>query len=315
MIRLVLILFVVLILSSSCEKNDLSVVKTVSYEIVSLESVILIGEVINQSGGVVTKRGFYWGTNPEPTLNDNCSENDNGPGTFTQKITVNYGQEYFFRSYAIDASGTQFGRVLSFKPEIKPVSGTMIDTRNWKIYATVKINDQTWMAENLAFLPSVSPHYSGSATDPFYYVYDYEGSSVADAKATDNFDTYGVLYNWEAAKTACPSGWHLPTEGEWTILTDYLGSSAGNFMKESGTKHWEGPNTGATNASRFKALPGGARYYRWGFVTLGSYALFWSASEGDELNARRLCLGYNYGYVTRGYDYGDNGFSVRCLKN
>ena len=79
-----------------------------------------------------------------------------------------------------------------------------------RTYAYKYYGDQTWMIENLAYLPSVSPSSSGSDSIPFYYVNGYEGSSVTAAKATDNYKAYGVLYNFEAAKTTCPAGWHLP---------------------------------------------------------------------------------------------------------
>ncbi|MBS0010414.1 MAG: hypothetical protein KFF49_03335, partial [Bacteroidales bacterium] len=70
-----------------------------------------------------------------------------------------------------------------------------------------------------ALLPSVSLSTEGNYTDPYYYVYGYEGSNVSEAKATINYQTYGVLYNWPAALTACPDGWHLPTDAERPSLS------------------------------------------------------------------------------------------------
>lgn len=90
-------------------------------------------------------------------------------------------------------------------------------------YAFVVIGNQTWMAENLAWLSVVSPSGDGSSTLPYYYVYGYEDSSVDETKSSSNYSTYGVFYNWEAAKTACPIRWHLPSEDEWKILEVYLG--------------------------------------------------------------------------------------------
>ncbi|MDD4645510.1 MAG: hypothetical protein PHY99_05940, partial [Bacteroidales bacterium] len=98
----------------SCEKISSPIVQTVSYEIVTRKSVILTGEVINESDGVVTKMGFCWGTNPSPTLSDSFSENQSGLGVFTENVSnLTYGQEYFFRSYAVDDKGTQYGKTLS----------------------------------------------------------------------------------------------------------------------------------------------------------------------------------------------------------
>jgi uncharacterized protein (TIGR02145 family) len=138
---------------------------------------------------------------------------------------------------------------------------TFIDNRDGKSYKYIQIGTQVWMAENLAWLPSVSPPDVGSFTAPFYYVYDCRGISVSAAKATGNYSVYGVLYNWMAALTACPAGWHLPSDTEWTILPDFLGgeSVAGGKMKEKGTSHWWNPNSGASNESCFSGLPGSQR--------------------------------------------------------
>jgi uncharacterized protein (TIGR02145 family) len=116
----------------------------------------------------------------------------------------------------------------------------------------------------------------------------------------------------------CPTGWHLPTDGEWTTLTDYLGgiSVAGGKMKETGTAHWSPPNTGATNSSGFTALPGGYRNYVGSFNYLTYNAFFWSSSHYGATSAWSRSLYYNFEYVTR--DYYNNtlyGFSVRCLQN
>ena len=111
--------------------------------------------------------------------------------------------------------------------------GTFTDSRDGKTYKWVKIGKQVWMAENLAYLPVVSTSAEGSLIDPYYYVYDYEGSDVATAKSNSAYSTYGALYNWPAAVEACPSGWHLPNENEWATLAESLGgtSVAGFEMK------------------------------------------------------------------------------------
>ena len=199
-----------------------------------------------------------------------------------------------------------------------------------KNYSIVKTGDQTWMAENLAYLPFVSPSSGGGSNiSPFYYVYGYEGSSVSEAKAHTNYTTYGVLYNWEAARTACPSGWHLPTDEEWKMLEMNQGMSSseadgagwrnsgsvGSKLKESGTSHWPSPNTGANNSSGFNALPGGFRYGSGGIHDLGDAANFWSSSGDGSSNAwYRYLTNYMNG-VGRSYDYRSSGFSVRCFKN
>ncbi|MBA7584634.1 hypothetical protein ES708_26591 [subsurface metagenome] len=96
------------------------------------------------------------------------------------------------------------------------------------------------MVENLAFLPRVGPSSLFSETDPHYYVYDYQGSHVSEAKLTSNYQTYGVLYNWPAALNACPTGWHLPSDEEWKQLEMYLGMS----QSEAENTGWRGTDEG-----------------------------------------------------------------------
>ena len=108
--------------------------------------------------------------------------------------------------------------------------GAFTDTRDGNTYSTVKLGNQIWMAENLAYLPEVSPSSLGAVNnndyaDPFYYVYGYEGSDVGQAKSNVNYGKYGVLYNWQAAIDACPAGWHLPTDADWKELEMFLGMS------------------------------------------------------------------------------------------
>ncbi|MFA6128259.1 MAG: FISUMP domain-containing protein [Bacteroidales bacterium] len=303
----------------SCEKVATPIVKTVSYEVITLESVLLTGEVIDGTGGAIKKRGFCWGTDPNPRLTDHSSENGSGPGVFSETISnLTFGKSYFFKSYATDSIGTYFGEILSIKVELKPVFGTLTDSRDGNVYPTVKINNQTWMAKNLAYLPAVSPstHSSDYATYPYYYVYDFQDDSVTAAKATGNYNTYGVLYNWAAAQVACPTGWHLPSEGEWTILLDYLGSTAVTLLEESGNSHWD--IIGGTNLSGFTVLPGGQRMpirIYGEFDLLGHCAYFWSSSENNPSLAQAFSMCYSglalrWGSFERQY-----GLSVRCLLN
>ena len=187
-------------------------------------------------------------------------------------------------------------------------------------YSTVQIGDQCWFAENCRYLPEVSPSSEGSETEPFYYVYGYQGTDVA-AQGTANYATYGVLYNWPAVMTEgiCPSGWHIPTDGEFTELTDFLGGEdvAGAKMKEAGYDHWDAPNTGATNSSGWTGLPGGIRYAG-AFGDPNYSGVWWSASE--ELDAewpfswgRGLYNGSDDVY--RDSDPKAYAYSARCVRD
>lgn len=217
------------------------------------------------------------------------------------------------------------------KNEDEEPSDSFTDPRDGNVYQFVTIGNQVWMAENLKYLPSVVGPDTGSDTIPCFYIYDYDGTVVADAKATTNYNTYGVLYNWPAAMNesagstvnqigvqgVCPTGWHLPSDAEWTELTEYLGgeSVAGGKLKETGTIHWGSPNTGATNESGFTALPGGYRSNNGEFYNIGFLGFWWSATEEFANSAlmRNLDLGNSqvYSYLT----YKEMGFSVRCLRD
>jgi uncharacterized protein (TIGR02145 family) len=216
-----------------------------------------------------------------------------------------------------------------------PASGTFIDYRDNNSYKWVKIKDQVWMAENLAYLPYVNISSSGSTTVPQYYVYDYEGTSVSEAKSSRNYNTYGALYNWAAANTVCPAGWHLSTYEDWDKLITYLGGEniAGGKLK-NGNDPWGGfENYGATNDYGFSAGGSGIRatsdtmfirldpqgnYYN-SYFSYQDNCAFWTSldnfSSGDNNSAFFHAL---YGHSTRIDTYFDNkgwGFSVRCLKD
>ena len=193
---------------------------------------------------------------------------------------------------------------------------TFTDIRDGKVYKIIKIGNQWWMAENLAYLPSVSPPTEGSDYEKHYYVYEYNDNNVPAAKSTDNYEIYGVLYNWEGAKTSCPVGWHLPSDAEWTILTDYLGGKeiAGGKMKEANI-HWNPPNTEATNESSFSGFPGGYRHGSDLFNSIGKYGYWWSSTEYSSSKAWHRLLYYTKGSVGRGYPPKHHGISVRCLRD
>ncbi len=205
------------------------------------------------------------------------------------------------------------------------------DSRDSQIYQYKTIGTQVWMTENLAYLPSVVGPGTGSNSTAYYYVYGYDGTDVDAAKATSNYTTYGVLYNWPAAMSGaasssadpsgvqgiCPTGWHLPSDAEWTTLTTYLGgeSVAGGKMKEAGESHWTSPNTGATNESGFTALPGGYRDTDGVFNHVGGAGTWWSSAEYATNDAW-----YRY-LIDDGSDVGrsnigkEDGLSVRCLRD
>ena len=192
------------------------------------------------------------------------------------------------------------------------------------VYHTVTIGSQVWMVENLKTI-----RYNDSTEIPL----------ITDNSAWENLNTpgycwynndtanknnYGALYNWYTINTSklAPTGWHVPTVAEWTILINFLGGVkiAGGKMKSTGTIQsdsglWFEPNTGATNSSGFTALPGGYRYFSGSFDYLTKNAFFWSSSKSIGSYAWSPILYYNFESVSKGSSLKSYGFSVRCVKD
>ena len=197
---------------------------------------------------------------------------------------------------------------------------SFIDSRDGNVYKAVTIGEQVWMAENLKYLPFVVGPDEGSRTTSYYYVYDYDGTDVGAAKATENYATYGVLYNLTAALNVCPDGWHLPSGDEWTELSDYLRENAGGKLKatgtiEAGTGLWLHPNRGATNETGFSSLPGGFRTNNSVFYAIGGGGHWWSDQEFNTNIFRHHSIYFTQSEVYR-HDFSPElGSSVRCVRD
>ena len=202
-----------------------------------------------------------------------------------------------------------------------PNCGTITDA-DGNVYNTVIINNKCWMRENLKTTKlnddtSISIETNDAAWDilttPAYCWYDNNQSTYGN--------TYGALYNWFAVETGklCPSGWHVPTDDEWTALIDYLGgeSVAGGKLKETGTAHWKSPNTGADNSSYFTALPGSYRGTGGHFSSVILQKGYWWSSTGHETYSsvwyRNITSSSKRVY--RHHLGKDHGFSIRCVKD
>jgi uncharacterized protein (TIGR02145 family) len=183
----------------------------------------------------------------------------------------------------------------------------------------VTIDSQIWTGCNL----SVTTYRNGDpipeVTDPTAWVALTTGAWCYYNNDPANAATYGRLYNWYAVNDVrglAPVGYHVPTDAEWITLTTFLGGEpiAGGPLKETGTIHWNVPNSGATNTTGFTGLPGGLRYFDGTFLDFGNYGLWWSAS-GVGASAWYRYMNYNSSYLFRTvYDKID-GFSVRLIKD
>jgi uncharacterized protein (TIGR02145 family) len=312
--------------------TSIPVLSTVSVTDITQTTATSGGMITSDGGADILARGVCWSTEEPPTTEDYMTIDGTGTGTFTSSLSdLSPGTTYYVRAYATNSAGTGFGNILSFSAEPEITTGSFTDPRDGNVYQTVIIGSQEWMAENLRYLPAVSGPNTGFSTNPHYFVYGYNGTNVAAAKSTANYSIYGVLYNWPAAlagdsvsdtnpsgvRGICPEGWHLPSDGEWTQLTDYLGGLglAGDKLKEAGTAHWNSPNSGATNETGFTALPGGYRLLNNTFYYMGINGNWWTSSRHSDGNGWHRTMQYNSSQVIRNSHSEMIGLSVRCVRD
>jgi uncharacterized protein (TIGR02145 family) len=320
---------------------DLPTITTNSITEKSASSAVCGGVITSDGGGYIFERGVCWNIIDNPTITDSKTDDGTGTDNFTSAITgLTPFTKYYVRAYAKNNAGTGYGSVnsfttlgdITFNPSL--TYGTVTDI-DGNIYKTIVIGTQTWMAENLR-----TTKYSDGSPIPFINTESEWTALTTTSKAlcwyNDNINLkypYGAYYTWAAAMNdaissnsnpsnvqgVCPTGWHLPSDNEWTTLTDYLGGAdvAGGKLKETGTIYWQSPNTGATNESGYTALPGGHRNGDGTFGRLGTGGYWWSCTESIECT---ICawyrpLIYDFSDVFRQYLYKLAGVSVRCIRD
>lgn len=176
--------------------------------------------------------------------------------------------------------------------EVCEACETMTDPHDGQVYRTIKIGDQTWMADNLNVIMEDS--------------WCYENKQ-------DNCKKYGRLYTWDMAKGACPEGWHLPSKEEFETLFSTVGgqSIAGKMLKSKAG--WK-KGAGVGNYF-FMAVPGGIRLNEGNFLNEGTYAYFWSSTEYGNDGAYNMYLDQGSNSAFLFDDLRFNGRSVRCVQN
>ena len=199
-----------------------------------------------------------------------------------------------------------------------PCPGLSTVTYGDKTYNTLKIGNQCWLKENLNIGIRINDNQEAQ-NDGLIEKYCY-------SNLESNCDIYGGLYQWaemmnyttiSGVQGICPMGFHIPTQSDWNILTNFLGGSqiAGGKMKEQGFNHWLNPNANATNESGFSALPAGFRFHFNTFTDINISNILWSSSEVSDLGSWAYKMEYNVGSLEQGNDDKGNGMSVRCLKD
>jgi len=275
------------------------------------------GEISNSGGSMITSAGVCWSTVPSPTINDAKTEDYNYNNSFTSDLYgLQPGITYYVRAYATSQVGTSYGN-----ERVITMPAAAVYDQDGNPYSSVSIGTQVWLVENLK-----TTLYSNG--DPIPNITSQTEWNNASSGAWSYPESiapydhpYGKLYNWFAvadARNVCPSGWHVPSENEWTTMINFLGGNdqAGGKLKEKGVAHWKPYNYTGTNSSGFTALPGGARDVSQGYVypmlTLG---LYWSKTPVDSENAYGYSLVEFTNTITR-FDYPKQmGLSVRCVKD
>jgi uncharacterized protein (TIGR02145 family) len=280
-------------------------------------SAMVMGEIISNGGAAVIVSGVCWSTSTGPT-DQLVTKTTNGAssGQYTSVITgLTPSTTYYVRAYATNANGTGYGTEITF---ITAAPGSTALDFDGNVYNTVVIGTQTWLASNLKTTHLNDGTAIANVTDdatwmsqgaPGYAWYNNDQVSNAD---------YGILYNWATVNTGllCPTGWHVPTDVEWTTLMTYAGGGlvAGGKLKETGLTHWLSPNTDATNEFAFTALPGGMRGYMGPFLDLGSTGNWWTSSM-ISVDPANVVMFTTTGEMMIMQMMSGAGMSIRCLKD
>lgn len=294
--------------------------KILDYKNLTTNSVVLSGIVT--PGELSTSVTFEVGLTSSYGTSVEAAESP-----LTEKDTVTSGVSgltpntlYHYRIRAVNDLGTVYSADSTFRTVITGIQGTVTDSEGIT-YRTIGIGYQTWMTENLKgiiyrngtdSIPLVkNDSIWGTLTTPAYCWYS--GDSAA------NYNTYGALYNWAAVKTGnlCPAGWHVPTNNDVTKMVNYVGGSgaAGGLLKETGTVHWNSPNSGATDKYGFQARGGGKRGADGVFDFIKVEGNWWTSTEYSTLNASYFNIMFNYGNSFQAYLNKKTGMSVRCVKD
>lgn len=327
--------------SSDSTQISLPTVTTDSVTAITTTSATLNGTISNPDNVTITAQGFEW----KVTEGGNYTTVDASGETMSYNLTgLTANTGYSYRAFVTTAAGTSYGEEVSFttaaasSPGGQPcVGAATVTDYEGNVYSTVQLGQQCWMAENLRTThysdgTTISPGDGWSTILAYYYIPDCPLE-------------YGYLYNWKAVmhnspsssanpsgvQGVCPTGWHVPSDAEWTELEVYLGGQSqylcnndSTFIAKalSSTSGWQsysetcavGDDQSSNNAAGFGALPANI-YPNSSYSLPGSIAAFWSATEFVDETAWHHSLHYNSAFVSRSGTIQYYGCSVRCLRD
>lgn len=337
-------------------------------------SAISGGDITFDGGAAVTMRGICWDTLPNPTVSGIHTTDGTGIGIFTSSMmSLTPGTTYYVRAYATNSVGTTYGQEISFRTYISCPGAATVTDHEGNVYNTVQIGNQCWTRENMRCTTSPSTGTLILEYPAGYYSYTGKKAYYVNGDSANTL-TYGLLYNWAAAvdtfhtdygetstsashvlsvtfsgnrRGICPAGWHVPSNAEWTQLTNYVYNNGYQCSGCSGTinaakadciakalasqTEWNssgstyavGNDPSTNNATGFSAVPAGyytgsgsSGYYAGGY-TFGTNTHYWSSTQSSNTPFALVhYLSYSTGYVgCNNPSIKLQGFSVRCVRD
>jgi len=288
------VILLVSLFITGCKKEITPPVLTITSDSISnitQTSITCKSDITSDVATDIMMRGVCWSKNNTPTILDNLTNDGNGTGSFESKITgLTENTTYYLRAYATTDFGTSYGNTLSFntlKPF--PVNRTIVTDIDNNIYHTIIIGNQVWLQENLKATKfrngDLITNFTNMKNGPWAELMNTKTSAYCNYNNDPALgDVYGRLYNWGVIgdkRGICPTGWHVPTQDEFTELFNFVGGNAvaGGKLKETGTTHWNSPNTGATNEYGFTLLPSGWREMNSEYMNMGIVTYLWASTE------------------------------------
>jgi uncharacterized protein (TIGR02145 family) len=319
----VVVAVLLLFLTTECKKEEpakLAVLSTAPVTNFTTITAASGGNIAFIGGAEISANGVCWSTTANPVITDFKTVDAVGTSQFLSSLSgLTAGTTYHVRAYATNSGGTAYGEDVTFTT----LSSNTVSDAEGNSYSIKTIGVQVWMAENLKatryrngdIIETTTPDtldISGEDTPRYQWAVNGFESNVA---------AYGRLYTWYAVtdnRNVCPAGWHVPTDAEWIALSTYLGGDivAGGKLKETGTIHWNGPNTGATNESGFTALPSGYRHSGQFDSNFGYTGYWWSSAEnGDSSYGSGRRVYYNDSNLDSEPLWKKEGYPARCLRD